>query len=637
VSAISGIFHRDGKDVPPETVGAMLDAMAHRAPDGGAVRSAGAICFGHGALHSTPASVGESLPLAASDGLVITGDLRLDNRDDLAALLGIESVKARPMGDGELVLRSYQRWGRETPSRLEGAFAFAIWDPRRLELLCARDHFGAKPFVYFLSRGLFVFSSEVEGVLAVEGVPRRINEVAVADFLARELEGVDRTSTIYRDISKLPAATTLTVGRDGESGHRYWQPDASVRLNLGSDEEYVEAFREGLGDAVGNCLRSTTPIAVMMSGGIDSTSIAAVAVRRARRSGGPAVRTHSVARDESDANFESRCIRRMAKHLDCESTIVNISQVGALDSEIRRAGLHSSNFFDCLMTVADLLYRAQKDACRVVLDGVDGDLVLSLGSAHVAQLIGRGRRLQAFGEVWAHSRRRASASFPWSGLAGATRRVMVPDRIRAVWRRFRPRRPGSRPSMSSIVNPDLAQRVGFEERIAYLDSLPWFEATGDARRDQANTLTHPYVEAALERYDRVGARHGVEPRHPLLTLRFVELCLSLPWHLKMRDGWTKYILRRSSEGMVPDDVCWRSDKNDVLWAYSTANLEAEREFVCEAIRRHKEILEGYVDFPRLERSIETTEIGANTAEEEHIWSAASLALWLEREIGYDYC
>jgi asparagine synthase (glutamine-hydrolysing) len=191
--------------------------------------------------------------------------------------------------------------------------------------------------------------------------------------------------------------------------------------------------------------------------------------------------------------------------------------------------------------------------------------------------------------------------------------------------------------MSSIINPGFARRVGIEDRIAYLDSLPLFESTGDARQDQADSLTHPYIQSGLERYDRVAARHGVEPRHPLQTLRFVELCLSLPWQFKMRDGWTKYILRRSMEGMVPESVSWRTDKNDVLWTFTSAYLEAEREFVCRAIERHRDLLETYVDFPRLKDSMARLEVGINPTEEEHLWSAASLAFWLEREIGYDYC
>jgi asparagine synthetase B (glutamine-hydrolysing) len=191
--------------------------------------------------------------------------------------------------------------------------------------------------------------------------------------------------------------------------------------------------------------------------------------------------------------------------------------------------------------------------------------------------------------------------------------------------------------MSTIINPGFARRVGFEERIALLDSLPWFESTGDARRDQADTLAHQYIEAALDRYDRVAARHAVEARHPLLTVGFVELCLSLPWHLKMRDGWTKFILRRTSEAMVPDEVRWRVDKSDVLWTYTTENLWEEREFVYGTIKCHKELLATYVDYQRLEQSMETIEIGSNLPEEEHLWSAAALALWLEREIGYDYC
>jgi len=637
MSAIAGFFLRGGAPAEPGHLEPMLAAMRHRAPHGARRWCGGSVGLGHGALNTTPESLHEKLPLFdGADGLAITGDLRIDNRRELIRTLDTGPRAGRDIGDGELVLQAYRRWGREVPEHLVGAFAFVVWDGRRQEIFCARDQLGAKPFVYHLTDRAFVFASEVEGVLAFADVPRRMNEIAIADFLAVELEGIDHTSTIYLDVVRLPPAATLIVGRDGHIQRRYWQPDISAELRLRRDEDYVEAFRFGFSDTVGACLRSAAPAAVMLSGGIDSGAIAATAANELKRSGGPILRTHSVARDDAEPDFESMCLRAMVAHLGCVSTVATLSQVAALDTETRRAGLHSFDFFDSNMTVQDLVYRSQaKEGARVVLDGVDGDVVMSLGRAHIVQLIRRGERFRAFREAWAFSRRRASASVPWRGLLGAARTALVPEGAQRFVHRCRRSVGGAaRPYHTSIINPDFAKRVDLESRVEYLDTLHWFESSGNARQDQADSLTHPFIAAAMERYDRVAARHGVEARHPLLGLGFVELCLSLPWHLKMRDGWTKYILRRSTAGMVPEMVRWRSDKRDVFWAYTSAIVAEERAFLGWVVEHHRDALDSYVDLTRLRGIVRRLEDGISPIEEESLWCAASLALWLDRERVY---
>ncbi|MBD3857931.1 MAG: hypothetical protein IFK92_15670 [Acidobacteria bacterium] len=548
--------------------------MAERSPDGRTVRCSGTVGLGHGALHTTPESLDEALPLATSEGLLITGDLRIDNRSDLLRDLSIDSADGREVGDAELVLRTYMRRGIETPKRLLGAFAFAIWDPRSGEMFCARDHFGAKPFVYHLSRDLFVFASEENGVLAGPGVPRRVNEARVADFLVSELEGIDHTSTFYLDLLRLPPSHILIVRRDSYRLNRYWSPDPSYELHLADDEEYVEAFHHTLQQAVGACLRSSTQPAVMLSGGIDSGAVAAFATELHQQSGGPRVQTLSAIDDEDQDCEESACIRASIEMLGARADIVNPAYVRSLSPERRRSILDCGNPFDRTMTVPDLLYeKAQSSGARVVLDGVDGDVVMSLGGTHIAHL-------------------------------GA-----IAD---------------------SVINPDFARRINLAERLERHDRNRWFVASGDARRDQGENLLHPYVAVGLERYDRVASRWGIDVRHPLFDLRFVELCLSLPWHLKNRNGWTKYILRSATKGVLPEQVRWRRNNANVMSLFTSMVVACERSFAQEIIENHACALGAYVDIGAVRSAYARLEEHPNWLDELHLCEAVALALWFGR-------
>jgi asparagine synthase (glutamine-hydrolysing) len=610
----------------------MLETMANRSPDGRMVRCSGTVGLGHGALHTTPDSLDEALPLATSEGLLITGDLRLDNRSELLRDLLIDSADGPKVGDAELVLKTYRRWGREAPTRLVGAFAFAIWDPRSREVFCARDHLGAKPLVYHLSRDLFVFASEENGVLAGPGVPHRVDEARIADFLVSELEGIDHTSTFYLDLVKLPPAHSLIVCGDSYRINRYWSPDPSYELRLANDEEYVEVFRHTLQQAVGSCLRSSTPPAVMLSGGIDSGAVAAFATELHEQSGWPRVRTLSAMNDESQDCEESACIRASIEMLGAEPEIVTPADVRSLSPERRRSVLDCGNPFDSTMTVPDLLYeKARSSGARVVLDGVDGDVVMSLGGTHIAHLLRRARVFRAFREASALRDNRSDAASPWRTLAAGAWNGFVPAALRHMGRRLSGRpNPVEGAIANSIINPDFARRIDLAERLERHDRNRWFVASGDARRDQGENILHPYVAVGLERYDRVASRWGVDVRHPLFDLRLVELCLALPWHFKNRNGWKKYILRHATREELPQQVRWRRDNANVMWLFTSMIVASERSFVQEIIEDRAGEFGGYIDLGAVRAASERLERHPIWKDGLCLCEAVALALWLGR-------
>ena len=222
MSAICGIYNLDGKPAPREGMERMLKALAHHGPDGQGIWLEGPVGLGHSMLHTTPESLYEKLPQQDDEtGLVITADARIDNRDELFDALSIPHPARPGTPDGALILKAYCKWGEDCPSHLLGAFAFAVWDKNEQSLFCARDHMGFKPFYYYRSPRIFIFASEVNGVLSVPEVPRRLSEPAVAYYLTQNHE--DREITFYEEILRLPSAHTLTARRTGKlKKSRYW-------------------------------------------------------------------------------------------------------------------------------------------------------------------------------------------------------------------------------------------------------------------------------------------------------------------------------------------------------------------------------------------------------------------------------
>ena len=182
------------------------------------------------------------------------------------------------IGDGRLLLDAYRTWGEDCVDHLLGDFAFAIWDERRHQLFLARDHFGAKPLTYHSSDDLFAFASDSRSVVGLEDVPKTVNRDRVFDFLVGETEWFDTTSTFFDQVSRLPPAHTLTVRATDRRLRRYWHLPEPETLDSDRDAEYEEATREVLDQAVACRLRGCADVGVMLSGGIDSASIAATAL-----------------------------------------------------------------------------------------------------------------------------------------------------------------------------------------------------------------------------------------------------------------------------------------------------------------------------------------------------------------------
>jgi asparagine synthase (glutamine-hydrolysing) len=569
MSGICGVLYLDGSPAAQDDVAAMLGRLAQRGPQGGSAIAEGPLALGHAALPTTPEAMAETMPFKhAPSGCVIVGDIRIDNRRELIAALGLGAT-SRIVGDGELVLCGYLRWGTGCLDHLLGDFAFAIWDAPRQRLFCARDQVGMRQLIWHHTPGrLFAFATDADALLAHPGVPMEINEARIADFL-EDLETHDLTSTFYRGLQRLPPAHALVV----EGGHlhrwRYWEPEAPEPLRLRSDEAYAEAFRAVFEEAVSARLRAPPgKLASMLSGGMDSGSVTAVAAHLLKANGALPLPTFSATSADLEC-VETRTIRASQTMAHIAPHDIAFEDFGAYADPLLRLTQDSAEPFDGHMAMLRAIYLAAHDAgFTVMLDGGSGDSTL-MADDMVAWRLRRGDIIGAWHEA-AGAHRFWGPSVPTAKtfIAGA-RWVVMPDWLRAMRRKAGAGAKQRAQDRASMVAPALARAVDMPARRAThaRHVALWLDGRCEDRRA---LVTHPYAVIGRERYDRVAAPLAIEPRDPFQDRRVLAFVLSLPADQIERDGWPKIVLRRAMAGLLPDAVRWRTGKEHLGWQFEEA-------------------------------------------------------------------
>lgn len=562
MSGICGVVRIGGGAGAPDEVSGMLNRMAQRGPDRQSVWSEGPAVLGMALLATTPEAVIERLPLHhGASGCAITGDIRIDNRSELIAALGLD-VAGRTVGDGALVLHAYLTWGTDCSARLLGDFAFAIWDAPRQRLFCARDQAGMRPFIYHHAPGkLFAFASDTDALLAHAAIPARVNEARIADFL-EDMEALDLTSTFYCDLHRLPPAHALIIEGGALRTWRYWEPEPPETLRLGSDAAYAEAFLAVFTEAVRSRLRAPPgKLASMLSGGMDSGSVAAVAARLLHQAGAPPLPTFSATSAAPDC-VETRTIRASQGLPHLAPNDIAIEDFPAYADELLRLSQASGEPFDGHMAMLRAVYlAAHKAGFTVMLDGAAGDTTL-MADDMVAWRLRHGDIIGAWHEAAGARRFWGAQESSLKTFINGARYVVVPEWLRALRRRTSASAQQRRRDQASIVAPGLAARVNLAER--RVANARHVALQLDGRCDDRRALvTHPFITVGRERYDRVAAPLGIEPRDPFLDRRLLAFCLTLPADQIEYDGWPKIVLRRAMAGVLPDHVRWRVGKEHV--------------------------------------------------------------------------
>ncbi|MEE8301091.1 MAG: lasso peptide isopeptide bond-forming cyclase [Candidatus Tectomicrobia bacterium] len=595
MSAVTGVFYRDGRPVNRDEIGRMVQTLGHRGPDGLRPWHKGPIGLGYCHRCITPESVFDRQPLESPEGdLCLVLDGRLDNRDDLITTLGLTNRAATPLTDAELLLASYRKWGYAAPAKLIGDFAFAIWDERQHVLFCARDPMGVKPFYYHLSDRLFAFGSEIKALLCLPELPRTLNERTILRYLVQYLE--DKEHTFYDAVVRLPPAHAMTIGREGARRWQYWKLEPDHELCLASDEAYAEGFREVFTEAVRCRLRSAYPPGVMLSGGLDSSSVACVARQLYTERVDKPIKVFT-------AIFPGLPQEQLAKVDEREYVEAVVAQ-GGVEPHYTRGdllsplagleemlSLHDEPFFvRGHYLIREILANARDQGVRVLLDGSEGDIAVSYGFDFFTELAYAGR-WQEFATLahtlarnWKSQNRTFSPNLVfWRyGLDPLTQHLksgrwitfarqfnhvtscfdisrkrvlaqsisgLVPQGVRKVWPNGRS---GESTKSRLWVDPQFLKRMGAPKETS--------EKARTSREEHIRTLESGQFTYALEIVNQLSFAYGIEPRHPFYDRRVLEYCVALPPLQIFSDAWPRGILRRALEGVLPPKVQWRIDK-----------------------------------------------------------------------------
>ena len=534
MSAIVGIFARNGASVDRTLLRAFAHFLSYCGPDARETWSDGPIGLGHAMLRTTSESQTERQPASLDGHLWITADVRLDSRDDLQTELREAGRKyPLPATDCDLLLQAYAAWGADCVHHLRGDFAFAIWDAHRRTLFCARDHFGVKPFYYADLDEAFVFSSVLNCLRTHPGVSDALNETAIGDFLLFGMNCESATTT-FRDVRRLPPAHTLTISQGEFLLKRYWTPPIDGRIRYEHADDYVEHFKILLQSAVKDRLR-TDRAGIWLSGGLDSAAVASTAQALSRERGQRLdLRAYTVVYESLIPDRDGIHAQETAEFLKIPIRFLAMDELKPFHGWNESDWIWPEPSADPFLGGLFDQFRMVSEDCRVVLSGEGSDNLMHFEMwPHAKDLFQRRQWKALFGEALQYAVRRNSI---WPGVRRRIKGMFLKDR--------------NAPAFPQWIAPDFARRAGLQHR--------WKEAQNLLPSDRHPILptAHSFFSlpnwAYMFEHESPGVtRFPVEVRYPFLDLRVVNFLLALPpfpWF------YQKSLLREAMAGRLPETV-----------------------------------------------------------------------------------
>lgn len=588
-----------GRPAEQATIERMLDGIAHRGPDGRGAFADDGVALGHLRLAIIDLSDAGLQPFELG-GLQLVHNGEIYNYLELREELRAHGHSFRSETDTEVLLAAYREWGEACVERLNGIWAFAIWDPGRRTLFASRDRFGVKPLYYRLDGRRLAFASEP---WVLRGDDPRPNERAVRDYL--EHGWLDHgEETFFAGVRRLPPAHNLSFGPDGLLIRRYWSLEPSE-----APADPVDAVRELFLDAVRLQLRSDVPVGTALSGGIDSSAIAVAVAHHGH------ARQKTVTAYFEDAGFDERpYARAVVEATGAEAHWVSFTAQELVESLPAIVRAQGEPFGSTSIAAGWHVMRAAKAAgLTVMLDGQGGDeLFAGYRAAYgyrIADLLAGGQVTEAGRELAAFWSRHGSSPV---AAAGVLIRPFLPERVGAAGRA---RLKGS----ATLAHPDIrgAARSREENGYPFPDRL---------RRHLAHTLTRRGLPELLRYEDRNSMAHAIEARVPFLDHRLVELAYSLDAGSLLARGETKAVLRRALADLLPPRVRDRTDKLGFVTPEGRFMREALGDLARETFGSREFRERGLVDPTAALERLRRHRAGDLSAGME-LWRALNVELW----------
>jgi len=649
---IVGIVASNGT-VDPPNLQRMSDLLVHRGPDGegflfasgcwdrlrysvqrraerGLDNSLIRVGLGHRRLAILDLSDRGLQPMCMPDGktwIVFNGEVY--NHAEIRSLLKSEGHEFTTTTDTEVLLHAYVRWGERCIDRLDGMFAFAVWDDANRRLFCGRDRLGIKPFYYATPNGNFTFASEIKALLADPQCQREADDKAVVGFLVHgNCDYAERT--LFRGIQSLPAAHTLTVdaATGGMSIRRYWQLDARSQGKQ-TDDAHIAQVREALVASVRTHLISDVRAGSCLSGGLDSSSLVATIGKiwrdepEAAAAIGERLYTFTSCYEQQRAFDEREYALEVARSVGAKPHLVFPSP-DDFWSNFQRIAWHQDMPFGALSFYAQwcVMRAAKEGGVKVLIDGQGGDEVFGgyakFRYAYLASLLRGGRIGVAIREL--------------TGLLRQGDRYVLD--IRKGYR-YLPAYVRRALNVDSALQQILTEN--WNDAIAE-DSTPanrWWRNARNGngagstmmQRIQVDDIVVDTLPQLLRMEDRSSMAFSLEARVPMLDHHVVQLGVSLPDHMKVNRGWSKFAVRQAMSGLVPDAVRLRKTK--------LGFAAPDRAWLADDLRAPiNELLENdlrcqrFVNVPALRRWYRGSDARVNTESFLGLFRVLSLEMWM---------
>lgn len=613
MSGVFGIVDFAASRVEPEAFRQLAESAMYRAPGGIGYRFLGEAGLAFLALH--PEEGGLEQPLLDQRRQVcVLFDGRLDNRPELIARLA--PAGGADASDATLLLAAYGEWGEACTDQLLGDFAFAVWDAGRHLLLCAVDPLGIKPLHYARVGSLVCFGSDALQVLAHPAVPDDYNESEIAAYLANQCEDPERS--FFAAIHKLAPGQRLIATPEGMRVERYWSP-RPAEIRYARDEDYAAHFLDIFQRSVTDRLRGTGSSAgIAMSGGLDSTSVAALA----QRSSGARIRAYTFVFDRLPECDERSYSRVMAEELGLEIEPVEAERLWKLDSQMFPTYSADTPFVGWRSCYEEIFRRMQAQGSRVLLLGHGGDQLLR-GSLKVCGERLRRGDLAVVAEAARHAGRRGESIFR------SFYRYFVRPGLPAGADRLLRSSVGKREALlPPWIRADFARRAGFTERMQ-VRSRKMFETP--ARQEiYASLVGVPWYWRLANWYDRSAAAFGIEVRHPFLDRRLFEYVLAIPAEQLFRFESSKGLLRRAMTGILPERIRARQGKTGFQsFMHLALQTQAVGE-IAQILTSLRCAEAGVADGEQLRSAFLNYLDGKLDGSRGALWQTISLEVWLRR-------
>lgn len=601
---IAGIFYVDkSRSVDPSIIEKMIAIMHHRGPDDEGMFLDGAIGLGHCRLSIIDLTDRAHQPMESLDGrLAIIYNGEIYNYLELKEELKDMGYHFFSDSDTEVILNAFDCWKEGCVDKFFGMFAFAIWDKLNRKLFVARDRLGVKPFYYYVDNSQFVFASEIKAILEVTGIRAEPNNEAIFEYLHFTYTLGDKTW--FKGIKKLMPGYFGYVTEKGLSFSMYWDVtfDGSVNSHK-SEEELTEEFRHLLVNSVKLRLRSDVPVGAHLSGGLDSSSVVAVARRELNE-----LKTFSIGFNEASSD-ERRWSNLVKDYLGTDHS-VRVVTYHDLPEYFRKITwlLDEPVIAGPVYPQLKLNEIAKEKGVKVVLGGQGGDELFGGYIWHYASLL-RDRLQRIFkghvGDlnrlIWDITglRGRFTMRFLFGGIVRRAAHFQTRDLISEEFKR--------------LNGFDGCPAQGVPNGVTFLEKRQYYDVKN-------------YLQGLLQLEDRMSMAVSIESRVPLCDHRIVEFAARLPSNYKIRRGETKYLERKAVEPFLPREIVYRKDKKGFSTPLDEWFEGPLRPWIEEIINEKNVQERGILDWEKVKKLLRTHFEGQQPMAN-RIWSLMSVEMW----------